>query len=238
MDNQHKLVQGYRDLSQSEIDAMNSIKLAEQDIGQLFQQVRKISGVDQRMLSIAKTQLQQAFSWFVRSVAQPLDVYELELPEEVTPYAQGKILELGKVSFHVGTKEIFAVPMSRAEYNLYRGWELPADEDGSDVGYLVEYRDGGKANVEGHPGYVSWSPKDVFDKAYGGGAPVKEETWVTRLRDERDTTVSNLKKLGEFLASPKSDSVPAEALEDLKLQHKAMTDLAFILSKRYDEATA
>ena len=82
MDNQHKLVKGYRDLSQSEIDAMNSIKLAEQDIGQLFQQVRKVEGVDQRCLAVAKTQLQQAFSWFVRAVAQPLDVYELELPEE------------------------------------------------------------------------------------------------------------------------------------------------------------
>lgn len=167
MDNQHKLIKGYRDLSQAEIDSINSIKLAEQDIGQLWQQVSKVPGVDPRQLAVAKTKLQEAFMWFIRGVAQPLDVFTLELPEEVTPYAQGKILELGKVSFHVGTKEIFAVPMSRAEYNLYRGWELPADEDGSDAGYLVEYRDGGKVNVEGHPGYVSWSPKDVFDKSYG-----------------------------------------------------------------------
>lgn len=85
MDNQHKLVKGYRDLSQQEIDAMNSIKLAEQDIGQLFQQVRAIDGVDQRVMAIAKTQLQQAFSWLVRAVAQPLDVYELYIePEENT----------------------------------------------------------------------------------------------------------------------------------------------------------
>lgn len=82
MDNQHKLVKGYRDLSQSEIDAMNSIKLAEQNIGQLFQQVQAIPGVDQRALSIAKTQLQQGFSWFVRGVAQPLDVFTLQLPED------------------------------------------------------------------------------------------------------------------------------------------------------------
>lgn len=82
MDNQHKLVKGYRDLSQQEIDAMNSIKLAEQDIGQLWQQISKVPGVDQRMLNIAKTQLQQSFSWFVRAVAQPVDVYELQLPTE------------------------------------------------------------------------------------------------------------------------------------------------------------
>lgn len=81
MDNQHKLVKGYRDLSQQEIDAMNSIKLAEQDIGQLWQQIAKVPGVDVRMLNIAKTQLQQSFSWFVRAVAQPVDVYELQLPD-------------------------------------------------------------------------------------------------------------------------------------------------------------
>lgn len=80
MDNQHRLVKGYRDLSQSEIDAMNSIKLAEQDIGQLFQQVRALPGVDARVMAITKTKLQEAFSWFVRAVAQPLDVYELEIP--------------------------------------------------------------------------------------------------------------------------------------------------------------
>ena len=82
MENQHRLVKGYRDLNQSEIDAMNSIKLAEQDIGQLFQQVRKMDGVDQRALALAKTGLQQAFHWFVRAVARPLDVYELHIPEE------------------------------------------------------------------------------------------------------------------------------------------------------------
>lgn len=167
MDNQHKLIKGYNDLGQKEIDAINSIKLAEQDIGQLWQQIRDMPSTDPRALSIAKTKLQEGFSWFVRAVAKPLDVFELQIPEEATPYAQGKILELGKVSFHVGTKEIFAVPMSRAEYNLYRGWELPADEDGSDAGYLVEYLNGGKPNVEGHLGYVSWSPKAVFIDAYG-----------------------------------------------------------------------
>ncbi len=67
---------------------------------------------------------------------------------------------------YVGMKIINAKPMSRLEYNTFRGWELPADEDGSDEGYLVEYTDGGKANTEQYKGYVSWSPKDVFERAY------------------------------------------------------------------------
>lgn len=67
----------------------------------------------------------------------------------------------------VGTKVVHAVPMDRLAYNLFRGWDLPEDEDGSDEGYLVEYADGGRANVEGYAGYISWSPKDVFERAYG-----------------------------------------------------------------------
>lgn len=67
---------------------------------------------------------------------------------------------------HIGTKLINAEPMTRAAYNEFRGWQLPADENGADEGYLVEYLDGGKPNVEGRAGYVSWSPKSVFDAAY------------------------------------------------------------------------
>lgn len=67
---------------------------------------------------------------------------------------------------YYGTKKIVAKPMTRLEYNQFRGWVLPSDEDGSDEGYLVEYLDGGKPNVEGYAGYVSWSPKEQFEAAY------------------------------------------------------------------------
>lgn len=67
---------------------------------------------------------------------------------------------------YIGTKLINAVLMTRAEYNIFRGWELPADENGTDEGYLVEYLDGGKPNTTTHAGYVSWSPKEQFDNAY------------------------------------------------------------------------
>ncbi len=67
---------------------------------------------------------------------------------------------------YIGTKMICAVAMTRQAYNDLRGWTLPADENGTDEGFLVEYLDGGKANVEGYAGYVSWSPKEVFERAY------------------------------------------------------------------------
>lgn len=57
---------------------------------------------------------------------------------------------------YIGTKLIEAEPMTRGDYNKYRGWTIPADENPADEGYLVRYSDS----------YVSWSPKEVFDKAY------------------------------------------------------------------------
>lgn len=67
---------------------------------------------------------------------------------------------------YIGTKVIKALPMNRQDYNDYRGWKLPDDEDGTDEGMLVEYVDGGKSNHPGHEGYISWSPMDVFNNSY------------------------------------------------------------------------
>ena len=66
----------------------------------------------------------------------------------------------------IGTKMVLARPMGRGEYNTYRGWQIPLDENPADEGFLVEYVDGGASNHPGHAGYISWSPKDVFERAY------------------------------------------------------------------------
>lgn len=67
---------------------------------------------------------------------------------------------------YIGTKAINAKPMTRLEYNTLRGWILPADEHGTDEGYLVEYVDGGAPNTLDYLGYISWSPKAQFEAAY------------------------------------------------------------------------
>lgn len=69
-------------------------------------------------------------------------------------------------TLYEGTKRLHATPMTRGEYNSYRGWENPAGENPADAGYLVEYQDGGKANDSRHAGYISWSPADVFERTY------------------------------------------------------------------------
>ena len=58
---------------------------------------------------------------------------------------------------YIGTKMIHAKPMTRGDYNSYRGWPMPTDEKWEDEGYLVVYAP---------DGYESWSPKDVFEAAY------------------------------------------------------------------------
>lgn len=37
---------------------------------------------------------------------------------------------------YIGTKIIEAEPLTLGDYNLYRGWQIPADEDPAEKGYL------------------------------------------------------------------------------------------------------
>lgn len=65
-----------------------------------------------------------------------------------------------------GFKAIKAKPMTRGEYNALRNWQVPANENPDDNGYLVEYQG---STVQVHPdfqNYISWSPADVFEQAY------------------------------------------------------------------------
>ena len=70
----------------------------------------------------------------------------------------------------IGIKEVDAKPMTRGDYNKYRGWQIPADENPEDEGYLVKYSDS----------YESWSPKEAFDKA-GISAEIDSDTGVITL---------------------------------------------------------
>jgi hypothetical protein len=73
--------------------------------------------------------------------------------------------QIGMLTY-VGTKAVHAMPLTRGEYNAFRGWGAPLGENPDDAGYLVEYADGGEPNVRSHAGYVSWSPKAVFERSY------------------------------------------------------------------------
>lgn len=71
MDNQHKLIAGYRDLSEGEIAKMNAVKLLGVEIGRMIEDMRAMPDLDQRWVSIAQTNFQTGLMAAVRAIAQP-----------------------------------------------------------------------------------------------------------------------------------------------------------------------
>lgn len=70
------------------------------------------------------------------------------------------------MNYYIGTKEVNGKPMTRGDYNTLRGWTTPENEDPNDEGYLVEYLDSPNSNHPDFDNYISWSPKDVFERSY------------------------------------------------------------------------
>ena len=78
MDNQHKKIKGYRDLSQEEIDLMNLIKEHGEKTKALINKLESLRessgdlhGESFRCLNEARSHLQTGQMWFVRAVALP-----------------------------------------------------------------------------------------------------------------------------------------------------------------------
>ena len=70
MDNQHRKIKGYRELSENEIELMNQVKALGPKIEDV---IRKISAedADKRWVSIGKTHLQQGLMALTRAVSRP-----------------------------------------------------------------------------------------------------------------------------------------------------------------------
>ncbi|MFU1599685.1 hypothetical protein ACM257_20110 [Alteromonas macleodii] len=71
MDNQHKKIKGYRDLSQEEIDLMNEGKELSKKVGDFISKLEANETLDKRWVAIGKTDLQKGFMSAIRSIAQP-----------------------------------------------------------------------------------------------------------------------------------------------------------------------
>jgi len=59
-----------------------------------------------------------------------------------------------KMKYYVGTTGLMAKPMTLGEYNLYRGWGMPSNENPTDEGYLLIREIGTK----------TWCPKSSFEQ--------------------------------------------------------------------------
>ncbi len=80
MENQHKKITGYRDLTQEEIDLMNKIKEKANEVGELVDMLEGMNfdkndyvpkNESWRWVAIGKTHLQQGFMALTRAVAKP-----------------------------------------------------------------------------------------------------------------------------------------------------------------------
>lgn len=77
MDNQHKKITGYRDLTQEEIDFMNESKALAVQVGEFIDRLEKANVekgavvADVGWLMTAKTDLQKGFMSLTRSIAKP-----------------------------------------------------------------------------------------------------------------------------------------------------------------------
>lgn len=71
---------------------------------------------------------------------------------------------------YIGVKIVEAAPFTRGDYNNYKGWTIPEDENPADEGYLVRYPDR----------YESWCPKKQFDDANTECAYEATETQIMK----------------------------------------------------------
>lgn len=155
---------------------------------------------------------------------------------------KGSITEFSHLATYVGTKVVHAVPMTRAAYNVLRGWDLPQNENGDDAGFLVEYTDGGAPNVQGFAGYISWSPQDVFDRAYkksANEASPQKNDYIGRMQVEEADLLKKLVALRTFIdTNPIYGTLPSVEQHDMKNQLHGMDTYYWHLLRRIQRAQA
>ena len=137
---------------------------------------------------------------------------------------------------YVGTKVVHAVPMTRGQYNTLQGWILPLGQDPEDQGYLIQYADGGAPNHKDFTGYISWSPKDVFEKAYATGVSLKSTSHVERMVTELAELTDKAEKLSIFAETSRFMMLPLIEQQDLHEQLHAMTIYQNVLCRRLERA--
>lgn len=124
---------------------------------------------------------------------------------------------------YIGTKEVSATPAWQIDGTIYpKDGVVPRSMNRKD-GYKVVYEDG----------YESWSPKDVFEKAYK-----PSETVLDRLKIERYELKERIEKIEALLENginevvKKAGGVPQAVL--LILQDSYMITYLKVLETRID----
>lgn len=113
----------------------------------------------------------------------------------------------------IGTKLVYATPAWRIDGQVYLKDSVVPTSINREDGYKVVYEDG----------YESWSPKDVFEKAYRIA-----ETALDRARIEHENLIAKIRKLQKAL----DNEVLSSHHHFLEAQLTCMTQYARILEMR------
>ncbi len=74
VDNQHKKISGYRDLTQPDIDLVNEVKGLETTVAELLARIERLGGTP-RELAIARHHSEDLFYRAVKAIAKPANPY-------------------------------------------------------------------------------------------------------------------------------------------------------------------
>ncbi len=131
--------------------------------------------------------------------------------------------------------------MTRKEYCDYRGWDIPENEDPNEEVYLVEYEvtEDNKSNHPDHKGYISMSPKDVFEAAYVRQQEFKRgQTFAKpheiRVANEAEELSEKLEKLNAFQKGDVIETLPEREQLLLAAQSRAMSYYLSLLAERVE----
>jgi hypothetical protein len=139
-----------------------------------------------------------------------------------------------------GNKMIAAKAMTLGEYNEYRGWKIPENEDPAREGYLVEYIGNNDSNHPNHKSYISWSPKQQFDDSHvraGGPETLAFVPFIQRLLGEQARNADSLDKLHAFQKTELWTKLPDDVRELMARQEQIMFELQHVLNDRVELAT-
>lgn len=125
---------------------------------------------------------------------------------------------------YTGTKTVKATPMTMGEAyerKLLKEGVRPSECETDKAGYLVEYEDG----------YQSWSPADVFDKAYK-----PSETFVNRMALELEDLEKRMCKCDNFLSLDEFSALDKLSRALLTVQRGLMGQYYLVLADRFRKA--
>lgn len=141
---------------------------------------------------------------------------------QVTNHPAKDIKKTNNMKKYIGTKEVSATSAWQIDGTVYpKDGVVPRSMNRKD-GYKVVYEDG----------YESWSPKDVFEKAYK-----PSDTVLDRLKIERNELRERIEKLEDFIGlnfSEAAKKVGHYQAALLLIQRSYMVNYLDVLETRID----